>query len=100
VERILVKRMLMHQKIESLSTDPNMVVRLIQAMGSALDRAVVPEVTTTSDILTAVLTLLDRTLRISRQVQDPKDSLHNSQEVERVLIDMIMEFGNHNSTIH
>ena len=73
--------------------DPMMIEKLVAAASSAMSKTAIPHVTSVSEILSATLTLLDRTLRMVRLAQTPEDRAANTKEVARVLSDMLIEHG-------
>ena len=78
---------------ERANADPVMVGHLMQAMTSAMAHASIPDVTTSADVLSAVFTVLDRTLRVVRTNEDPAGYQTNAREIGRVLTQMLLEFG-------
>ena len=85
---------------EHAAADPRMVGHLMQAMASAIDQATIPHVTTTADLLSAVFTMLDRTLRVVSKTEDLDIQMFNSREIGRVLTAMLFEFGTEPSIKH
>lgn len=73
--------------------DSVMVEKLVQAIGVAMERASIPGITTTADLVSSVFTVLDRLLRASSKLQDEMDEPYNMKEVHRVLSDMLLEHG-------
>jgi len=73
--------------------DPAMVLRLMQAISGSIERTSIPEVTTTADILSALFTTLDHALRVAAADSDPEDAEYNANEISRVLMEMLVEFG-------
>ena len=78
---------------ERSSADPSVVHDLVTAIGLALDQAYIPEVTTTADVLSALFTSLDYALRTAREDGTPEDHQHNSSEINRVLMELLVGFG-------
>lgn len=78
---------------EHSAADPRMVGHLMQAMTNAIEHATIPHVTTTADLLSAVFTVLDHTLRVVRNNEHQEDQAFNSREIGRVLTEMLLEFG-------
>lgn len=78
---------------ENPTADPAMVSELMAAMTLAIETASIPDVTTTADILSAIFTMLDHTLRVVRHGQSAEDLTYNTREINRVLTDMLFEFG-------
>ena len=86
--------MLQHEhEYERPNADPRMVMHLTQAITGAIEQTCIPDVTSTADILSALFTTLDHILRVTRQEQRPEDQAYNSAEVNRVLTNLMMEFG-------
>ena len=77
---------------ERPNADPGMVMQLTQALTLAIDRTCTSE-TTTADILSALFTTLDHILRVTQQEQTKEDQVYNSAEINRVLTDLLFEFG-------
>ena len=73
--------------------DPAMVSQIIQSIGVAVHAAVIPEVTTQADILSAFFTILSRILRTAKEIESEEDNTRNCQEIGRVLSSMLLEFG-------
>lgn len=73
--------------------DPHMVEALVNAAASAMERASIPDITTATEVLSASFTLLDRTLRAVRHMEQPEDRAHNTKEIARVLQEMLVDFG-------
>lgn len=73
--------------------DPAMVSELVQAIGLTIVKTSIPDVTTTADVLSALFTTLDHALRVAREDANPTDAAYNTQEINRVLLDFLMEFG-------
>lgn len=76
-----------------MNCDPEMVEKLIQAATSAMERAVIPDITTPSEIATASFVLLDRTLRGIRKLSPPRDRAQNAKEFGRILNELIVDHG-------
>lgn len=73
--------------------DPAMVEALITAAARGMSRAVVPDITTQAEIMSAVFTLLDRTLRSFRKIQDPADRFVAAQQISKALSDLLIDHG-------
>lgn len=73
--------------------DPDMIEALIKAASTGMSRAVVPDITTHSEIISAVFTFLDRTLRSMRKVQSPEDRFIIAHEINRALTEMLVDHG-------
>lgn len=78
---------------ESDDCDEMMVERLVSATTNALSGAIIDDVTTQSEVLSAIFTLLDRTLRGVRKLQPPEERTYNAKEIARVLNEMLVDFG-------
>lgn len=85
---------------EQAAVDPRMVGHLMQAIALAIDQAKIPEVTTTADILSAIFTTLDHTLRVVQAHQEPGDTVYNAKEIGRVLSELLLEFGSSPTITH
>ena len=85
---------------EHAAADPCMVGHLMHAMTSAMAQASIPQVTTSADVLSAVFTMLDRTLRVVRENEDRTVHQTNAREIGRVLTQMLLEFGTEPSIKH
>lgn len=75
------------------SSDPEMVDHIIRIVGKAVSSAVVPHVTTQSDLLSAIFTILHRMLEVSRSMEEPGDHEHNTREIGNILTNFLLEFG-------
>lgn len=84
---------MIHHDYEPPVADPAMVGQLMAAIRLAIEQTSIPEVTTTADILSALFTVLDQELRVAREDADPQDAAYNATEINRVLMDFMMEFG-------
>lgn len=74
--------------------DPYQVEQLVQAMSTAMERVSIQETTTPSDILSALFTMLDRTLHALQHVE----TAHQDRELNRIAVAdalnaMLLEFG-------
>lgn len=78
---------------QSSDCDPVMIEKLVAAASSAMSKAAIPHVTTISEILSATLTLLDRSLRMVRLVRSPEDRITNTAEVARALNNLLIDHG-------
>jgi hypothetical protein len=76
-----------------VEADPFVVESLVKAIGLSLERATIPDVTTPAEVLSAIFTTLDRTLRAMKHCQHPEDANTNAKEIARVLGDLLVEFG-------
>ena len=87
-------------RYEQPVANPAMVGQLVEAVGNALESACIPDVTTTADVLSALFTCLDHALRASRKDCDPVDAAWNAKEINRVLLELLVEFGDTGTTKH
>ena len=78
---------------KSKHADPAMVSQIIQSIGVAVHAAVIPDVTTQADILSAFFTVLHRILRTSQQMESVEEHAVNSREIGKILSSMLLEFG-------
>ena len=75
------------------SADPIRVEQLVQAIGSAMERACIQDATTAADVLSAIFTTLDRILNGMRAKQRPEDRFYNAKEISRILQEMLLNHG-------
>lgn len=73
--------------------DPEMIEMLVKAASSGMSKAVIPELTTHSEVLSAAFTFLDRTLRSVRKLQTIDDRFFNATQINKALQDMITDHG-------
>lgn len=78
---------------QSDECDPDMIEALIKAASNGMSRAVVPDITTHSEIISAAFTFLDRTLRSMRKVQAPDERFTTALEVNKALTEMLIDHG-------
>lgn len=78
---------------EKPTANPAMVQQIMIAITTAIEHACIDDVTTAADVLSALFTTLDHTLRVVRDSQAAEDEAYNSKEISRVLGEMLMEFG-------
>lgn len=78
---------------KSSPADPVTVDRLMAAIGDALVKSVEKGKTSQADILSALFTILRNMLIASQELEDPKDHDRNAQEIGRVLMEFLVEFG-------
>lgn len=88
------------EPVPTRQANPQMVETLIHAMGVALNKTVVPHVTSTADMLSAVMTVLERMLRAARDLQSAEDQAHNAKEVGNALSALLLEYGASPTTIN
>lgn len=72
--------------------DPRMVEKIIKNIAIGMQTAIVTDVTTQADMLSAVFTVLYRMLNTAKQ-SDDEEWNQNSGEIGRVLQDMLLVFG-------
>lgn len=77
----------------SKQCDPDMVEELVKATLKGLELGVIPDVTTDSEIISAIFTLLDRTLRAMRKIQTPQERFQNAAQINKVLREMLTDHG-------
>lgn len=73
--------------------DTYQVEQLATAVWASLEQTSMTGVTTPAEILSALFTVLHRFMSVSRQHEAPEDRGHNVKEINRVLSDMLIEFG-------
>lgn len=73
--------------------DPTMVEALIKGATTGMSKVVVPEITTSSEVLSAAFTFLDRTLRSIRRLQTTDERFHNAAQIKKALTEMITDHG-------
>lgn len=73
--------------------DPDTVEALISAAMTAMSRIADKEFASPSEVLSAQITLLDRTLRGIRKHQEPSERFIDVKEINRVLSDLIVDHG-------
>lgn len=73
--------------------NPAMVETLILGAQKGMSRAFVPDVTTTSEVLSAVFTLLDRTLRSIRKLQTSEERFDTASQIHLALNEMLTDHG-------
>lgn len=74
------------------SADPRMVEKLVRSIAVGMQKAIVADVTTQADLLSAVFTVLYRMLNTAKTSED-EDWDQNCGEIGRVLQDMLLVFG-------
>ena len=77
----------------SPSCDPYVIERLVLSMGAALEHACIKDITTPAEVLSAIFTVLDRTLSAIRDLESPTERNDNAKEVAKTLQAMMMEHG-------
>lgn len=70
-----------------------MVESLVSAATHGMSKAVVPDLTTSSEVMSAVFTLLDRTLRSIRKLQTSDERFVNAGQIHKALSDMMADHG-------
>ena len=78
---------------EPPAADAAMVSVLVRAIGTALETSSIADVTTTADVLSALFTSLDHALRAAKEHTEPADAEFNAREISRVLMQMLVDFG-------
>ena len=73
--------------------NPEMVDAIIQVVGRAINGAVIPGVTTQSDLLSAIFTILHRMLKMAKEMEDPAHHERNTKEIGDILMNFLFEFG-------
>lgn len=73
--------------------DPEMVEDLVKAALLGLEKGVICDVTTDTEIISAMFTLLDRTLRAMRKLQTPSERFENAAEINKILREMLVDHG-------
>ena len=73
--------------------DPVMVDHILKSVGNALTAAMIPHATTPADLLSAIFTILYRLLKTTRESEDAADHEGNAKEIDRILMDLLAEFG-------
>lgn len=73
--------------------DPITVESLVKAATNGLAKEVIPNVTTEAEVISAVFTLLDRTLRSLRKLQPPDVRFQNATHINKALKDMLTDHG-------
>ena len=77
----------------NVGDDEVMIEALVRAASSAMERASIPDITTSSEVVSAAFTLLDRTLRGIRAVQDPSDRFDTASKVADALQELMIDHG-------
>lgn len=78
---------------EKPTADPKMVADLVDAIGNALNDTYIPDITTAADVLSALFTSLSYALQAAKEDSSAEDQAYNTQEINRVLMDLLVEFG-------
>lgn len=73
--------------------DEVMIERLVDAGMGAIYKASTPDITTPSEVISAVFTILDRMLGNIRRTQDPSDRIHNAKQISNALNDLLIDHG-------
>ncbi len=74
--------------------DPDVVEALVKAASNGLRDEVSPDLTTDAELVAAVFTLLDRTLRALRKLQSPECRFENASIINKILQEMMIDHGN------
>lgn len=80
------------------TANPGNVMDIVESVMRAIKNSI-NEDTSPSDVLSALFTVLDRTLHSFTKTLSPEEKAYNSQEVGRVLTNLLMEFGTPPSTM-
>lgn len=78
---------------EDLDCDPVVVEAIVIASTNAMSKAADRDEASPSEVLSAIFTLLDRSLRGVRRFQDDTERFANAKEISRVLNDLLMDHG-------
>ena len=73
--------------------DPDVVEALVRGAQSGMRKASIEDVTSASEMLTAVVVFLDRTLMGIRKIQSPEERFHNAKEINRILNELLTDHG-------
>lgn len=73
--------------------DPQMVEALIKGATRGMAHAVIPAITTESEIMSAVFTLLDRTLRSLRNLQSSDVRFERAAQIHDALQGLMTDHG-------
>ena len=77
----------------TVDCDPEMVERLVVGATTGLAKSAVPGATSHEELLSACLTLLDRTLRSVRKLQSPEDRFTTADQVKTILEALVVDHG-------
>jgi hypothetical protein len=78
---------------EDQECDTETVEALVTASTAAMSRIAERDDASPSEVLTALFTILDRTLYGIRRFQEPAERFGNAIEIRRVLDDLIIDHG-------
>ena len=78
---------------EDLECSPFVVDTLVGAFTKVIDSAAKVDEITPSEIISALVVLLDRSLRGARKFQDPTARFEDAAEISRVLNNLLIEHG-------
>lgn len=73
--------------------DPYVVESLTNAAINAMEQTCVSNMVSPAELVSATFTLLDRTLRACRALEEQHDRMSNAKEIKRVLEELMVEFG-------
>jgi hypothetical protein len=76
-----------------MSADPARVEKLADYLTEVLSECFDFENVNASDVISAQFTVLDRSLRGIRKLQDPSERFDNAREIGRILNEMLIEYG-------
>ena len=75
------------------SCDPYTVEQLVRSLGVSLERSSAQNMATPAEVLSAVFTMLDRTLSVMKDNYTPEDRNHNTKEVAKTLQGLMLDYG-------
>jgi hypothetical protein len=73
--------------------DPQIVEALIKGATGGMTKAIVPNVTTHNEVLSAAVTLLDRTMRSIRKIQSPEERFNTADQMTKALTGLLTDHG-------
>lgn len=73
--------------------NPVHVEALIKGASSGMAKVVIPDITTQAEVMSAVFTLLDRTLRSIRKLQTPSERFDTALQIHQALTDLLTDHG-------
>lgn len=74
-------------------SNPAHIEDLIKGASSGMARVVIPDITTQAEVMSAVFTLLDRTLRSIRKLQTPEERFQTALQIHNALTDLLTDHG-------
>jgi hypothetical protein len=78
---------------EDMECDPLVVEGLVMSTMNSMSKEANKLKASPSEVLSAILTLLDRSLRGVRKFQDASDRFANAKEISRTLNDLLVDHG-------